>query len=232
MNIISCPRVRCHLFSDSSTSSHLLKKSKSIGTCPINMVYLANIAFVLALIFVKTISFNPSKLTNSLARATSRSVNAIMKMDTNSDEKSGLVRDGASLITGLGITLNPVMAADYAPATPPPQLPQITRQAPKAIQSGAPEKWIYSKFLDEVEKDDVEKVTFSPDGKKAVGVDTDGDRFVVDIPNDPNLLSFLVQHKVEINVAPINANNGISSADSTALQIPESDVDKLVQVYQ
>lgn len=124
-------------------------------------------------------------------------------------------------------------AADYAPATPPPQLsPQIVRQAPKAIQAGVPEKWIYSKFLDEVEKDNVEKVTFSPDGKKAVGVDDDGDRFTVDIPNDPNLLSFLVQHKVEINVAPINANGATGAgADAAPIVVPEGELDRLIQTF-
>ena len=100
-----------------------------------------------------------------------------------------------------------VFAADYAPASTPPTLvPQVAKSSPKALQQGPPTKWIYSKFLDAVEKNNVEKVTFSPDGKKALAVDDDGDRYTIDIPNDPNLLSFLVQHKVEINVAPINAN--------------------------
>lgn len=122
-------------------------------------------------------------------------------------------------------------AADYAPSSAPPQIvPQVARQNPKAVQPGAPEKWIYSKFLDEVEKNDVEKVTFSPDGKKALGVDNDGDRFTVDIPNDPNLLSFLVQHKVEINVAPINANGGVGGADN-AVVVPESQFERLLQTF-
>ena len=59
----------------------------------------------------------------------------------------------------LGSLAAPSLAADYAPATPPPQLiPQVARQSPKAVQAGTPEKWIYSKFLDEVEKNNVEKV--------------------------------------------------------------------------
>jgi len=66
------------------------------------------------------------------------------------------------------------VAADYAPAAAPPVLtPQVAKVAPRAVQPGVPEKWIYSKFLDQVEKDNVEKVTFSPDGKRAVGVDDD-----------------------------------------------------------
>ena len=134
-----------------------------------------------------------------------------------------------------GMNANAVLAAttDYAPASTPPVLAQQSKQAPKAAQPGNPEKWIYSKFLDQVEKDNVEKVTFSPDGKRAVGVDDDGDRFIVDIPNDPNLLSFLVQHKVEINVAPINANGatGPGAGDSAALVLPDSPTDRLLQTF-
>ena len=141
----------------------------------------------------------------------------------------GLARRVAASAAIFGFTAGPALSADYTASSPPPQIsPQVIRTVPKAQQSGSPEKWIYSKFLDQVEKDDVEKVTFAPDGKKAVGVNTDGDRFVVDIPNDPNLLSFLVQHKVEINVAPINANGG--TAEATALAIPSSEMGKLIQV--
>lgn len=85
--------------------------------------------------------------------------------------------------------------------------------------------------MDQVEKDQVEKVTFSPDGKRAVGVNNDGDRFTSDIPNDPNLLSFLVQHKVEINVAPINANGGTGTDASAALVLPESETERLIQTF-
>eukprot|EP01041_Mallomonas_annulata_P002559 gene2559-4995_t len=156
-----------------------------------------------------------------------------MKMTLNDKESDWgrMVRQAIASAAVMGYMAGPSFAADYAPSSPPPQVaPQVVRTAPKAQQSGSPEKWIYSKFLDEVEKDDVEKVTFSPDGKKAVGVDTDGDRFVVDIPNDPNLLSFLVQHKVEINVAPINANGG-STAEAAALAVPATETGKLIQTF-
>ena len=157
----------------------------------------------------------------------------VLQMTSSSDNSfSKILKAGlAAAITAGSFTGNS-FAADYAPSTAPPQIaPQIIREKPKAATQGAPEKWIYSKFLDEVEKDHVEKVTFAPDGKKAVGVNDDGDRFTVDIPNDPNLLSFLVQHKVEINVAPINANGNTGSGDSPALQIPESDFDKILQTF-
>ena len=126
-------------------------------------------------------------------------INGMKKMAANTLMFSALMASTA-----------PSFAADYAPASAPPLVPQIAKSnAPKAAQSGPPTKWIYSKFLDEVGKNGIEKVTFSPDGKKALAIDDDGDRYTIDIPNDPNLLSFLVQHKVEINVAPINANGGL-----------------------
>mmetsp|Transcript_23861 Transcript_23861/g.39844 ORF Transcript_23861/g.39844 Transcript_23861/m.39844 type:complete len:864 (+) Transcript_23861:123-2714(+) len=146
----------------------------------------------------------------------------------NTNAKNALKGVLASAIAAGSLAGN-AWAADYAPATAPAQIaPQVAKQAPKAVQAGAPEKWIYSKFLDEVEKNHVEKVTFSPDGKKAVGTDDEGDRFSVDIPNDPNLLSFLVQHKVEINVAPINANGGAGN-EATPVVVPEGDLDKAIQ---
>ena len=147
----------------------------------------------------------------------------------NKDILSKITKTVATAAVFSSLSSSAVNAADYAPATAPPSLaPQLVTK--QSIRAGTPEKWIYSKFLDEVEKNDVEKVTFSPDGKKAVGVNTDGDRFTVDIPNDPNLLSFLVQHKVEINVAPINANGG-TGADAAAVVVPEGATEKLVQTF-
>jgi cell division protease FtsH len=133
-------------------------------------------------------------------------------------------------IVGAASVATSSWAADYAPAPSPPQLSQ-TVQTPRATQPGAIEKWTYSYFLDSVENNKVEKVTFSPDGKKAIGVDSEGDRFSVDIPNDPNLLSFLVQHKVEINVAPLNNNGGVGAGENGQLNVPSGDVDKVLQTF-
>lgn len=163
------------------------------------------------------------------ARVPLRNKLSMSSVEKNELDFGGVARQALASAAMFGLMANPAFSADYVPSSPPPDLsPQIIRTTPKLQQANAPEKWIYSKFLDEVEKDDVEKVTFSPDGKKAVGVNTDGDRFIVDIPNDPNLLSFLVQHKVEINVAPINANGG--TPEATSLAIPSSELGKLLQV--
>jgi len=113
-----------------------------------------------------------------------------MSLSMASNDKFSFVKDtfkvalvsafaGRSLASG-------ARAADYAPSSASPTLsPQVARQSPKAVQAGVPSKWGYSKFQDEVGMNDAEKVAFSRDGKRAVGVDNDGVRFTGDIPNDP-----------------------------------------------
>lgn len=55
----------------------------------------------------------------------------------------------------------------------------------------------YSDFLRLVDADKIEKVTFSADGSQLLGVDVDGTRLKIEaLPNDPELLSQLTQHKV------------------------------------
>lgn len=55
----------------------------------------------------------------------------------------------------------------------------------------------YSDFLRLVNADKIEKVTFSADGTQLLGVDVDGTRVKIEaLPNDPDLLTQLTQHKV------------------------------------
>ena len=50
----------------------------------------------------------------------------------------------------------------------------------------------------------MEKVTFSADGTKLLGVDTDGTRIAIEaLPNDPDLLTSLTSHKVRIDVCEV-----------------------------
>ena len=59
----------------------------------------------------------------------------------------------------------------------------------------------YSDFLKLVKADRIEKATFSSDGSQLLGVDVDGTRIKIEaLPNDPNLLSELTEHKVRILV--------------------------------
>lgn len=69
--------------------------------------------------------------------------------------------------------------------------------------------WRYSEFIRAVEKDQVEKVTFSADGQRLLAVDTDGNRFKLDaLPNDPDLLKTLTSHKVDVTVLPSQPESG------------------------
>eukprot|EP00188_Purpureofilum_apyrenoidigerum_P004627 Plantae.Rhodophyta-Purpureofilum_apyrenoidigerum.ctg5358.p1 GENE.Plantae.Rhodophyta-Purpureofilum_apyrenoidigerum.ctg5358~~Plantae.Rhodophyta-Purpureofilum_apyrenoidigerum.ctg5358.p1 ORF type:complete len:781 (+),score=159.67 Plantae.Rhodophyta-Purpureofilum_apyrenoidigerum.ctg5358:32-2374(+) len=71
------------------------------------------------------------------------------------------------------------------------------------------QRWRYSKFIDAVESDQVEKVTFSADGERVLAVDVDGNRYRLDaLPNDPNLLKTLTDHKVDVTVLPQQEENG------------------------
>merc|ERR1719261_2062541 len=79
------------------------------------------------------------------------------------------------------------------------------------IQSrgGAPVDVRYSDFLKLVNGDKIEKVTFSADGTQLLGVDTDGTRIKLEaLPNDPDLLTQLTTHKVDVTVLPSNEAAG------------------------
>merc|ERR1712232_325259 len=78
-------------------------------------------------------------------------------------------------------------------------------------RGGAPVDVRYSDFLRLVNGDKIEKVTFSADGTKLLGVDTDGVRVKIEaLPNDPDLLTALTSHKVDVTVLPNNeAVNGL-----------------------
>lgn len=72
-------------------------------------------------------------------------------------------------------------------------------------RGGAPVDVRYSDFVKLVNANRIEKVTFSADGTKLLGVDTDGVRVKIEsLPNDPDLLTILTGHKVDVTVLPNN----------------------------
>jgi len=100
------------------------------------------------------------------------------------------------------------MDMDAAPA----DAPQVGSNLPVITQSrgGAPVDVRYSDFLKLVNADEIEKVTFSADGTKLLGVNTDGARIKIDaLPNDPDLLTALTSHKVDVTVLPAQENSGL-----------------------
>jgi hypothetical protein len=74
------------------------------------------------------------------------------------------------------------------------ELPVVSSNA-----MGQPSQVRYSDFLKLVNGDKIEKVTFSADGSQLLGVDVDGSRLRIDsLPNDPDLLTQLTSHKVNL----------------------------------
>jgi len=76
-------------------------------------------------------------------------------------------------------------------------------------RGGAPVDVRYSDFLRLVNADKIEKVTFSSDGTQLLGVDTEGVRVKIEsLPNDPELLTQLTGHKVDVTVLPAGQEGG------------------------
>lgn len=62
--------------------------------------------------------------------------------------------------------------------------------------------WKYSQFIDQVESNNVERVNISADRTKAFATARDGQRYFINLPNDPQLIDILSSNKVDISVLP------------------------------
>jgi cell division protease FtsH len=62
--------------------------------------------------------------------------------------------------------------------------------------------WKYSQFIDEVQTNKVERVNLSADRSQAIATARDGQRYLVNLPNDPELIDILSENKVDISVLP------------------------------
>jgi cell division protease FtsH len=106
--------------------------------------------------------------------------------------------------------VQPVFADEMAEAP-------IEKQAATKSDAGGVTNWRYSEFIKAVEEDNVEKATFSADGKRVLVVDVDGNRFKLDaLPNDPSLLDTLSKHKVDVTVLPQQNNAAAGGGGSIA----------------
>eukprot|EP00903_Cladosiphon_okamuranus_P017378 g16009.t1 len=145
------------------------------------------------------------------ARTAVRPMPVAPAMAMRSDDTFNPAASLAALLAAATIAFSsPAMAVDV----PPPASPFANAggQAPPAMMQRSVqtvENIRYSDFVNAVEKDEIEKVSFSYDGKKLVAVDTDGVRVKLDsIPNDPELLTILTKHKVDVTVMPNQTNQG------------------------
>jgi cell division protease FtsH len=64
------------------------------------------------------------------------------------------------------------------------------------------EVWKYSQFIQEVEGKRVDKINISSDRSKALVTAQDGNKVLVNLPNDPELINILTKNNVDISVLP------------------------------
>jgi len=99
------------------------------------------------------------------------------------------------------------------PDTPAVSIVSTTTTEYPVIQAnpyGQPTDVRYSDLLKLVNADRIEKVTFSADGSQLLGVDVDGARLKIEtLPNDPDLLTQLTNHKVDVTVLPAQEASGL-----------------------
>jgi cell division protease FtsH len=67
--------------------------------------------------------------------------------------------------------------------------------------------WKYSQFIDEVQTNKVERVQLSADRTQARAVGRDGQIYLINLPNDPELIDILSENKVDISVLPQSDDN-------------------------
>jgi cell division protease FtsH len=113
---------------------------------------------------------------------------------TKSQVRKAMASALASVLLATPLSVQPVFAQDQ---------PAVVEKAETKADAGGVQNWRYSEFMTAVEQDNVEKVTFSADGRRVLAVDTDGNRYKLDaLPNDPTLLDTLTKHKVDVTVLP------------------------------
>ncbi len=64
------------------------------------------------------------------------------------------------------------------------------------------ETWKYSTFIQQVENNQVERVSLSADRSRALVTAEDGSKVIVNLPPDPGLIDILTQNNVDISVMP------------------------------
>ncbi|WP_317618942.1 ATP-dependent zinc metalloprotease FtsH3 [Laspinema olomoucense] len=69
-------------------------------------------------------------------------------------------------------------------------------------QTSNEETWRYSQFIQEVQNNRIDKVVITSDRSRARVTAQDGKKVVVNLPNDPELLNILTDHRVNIEVSP------------------------------
>jgi cell division protease FtsH len=98
--------------------------------------------------------------------------------------------------------------------------PPSSRELPviESNRGGVPTAVRYSDFLKLVNANRIEKVTFSSDGTQLLGVDMKGIRLAIEaLPNDPDLLTELSKHNVDVSVLPDKEASGLGQLSQSLI---------------
>eukprot|EP00181_Compsopogon_caeruleus_P004646 CAMPEP_0184688662 /NCGR_PEP_ID=MMETSP0312-20130426/30222_1 /TAXON_ID=31354 /ORGANISM="Compsopogon coeruleus, Strain SAG 36.94" /LENGTH=762 /DNA_ID=CAMNT_0027145921 /DNA_START=2739 /DNA_END=5027 /DNA_ORIENTATION=- len=110
-----------------------------------------------------------------------------------------------------GLPSEAMAAPDAAPSAVMMAPEESSSTVSRQLSANGIQNWRYSEFYNAVVNNKVEKVTFSADGSRVLAVDIEGNRFKLDaLPNDPELLQTLTEHKVDVTVLPTVEDNGLS----------------------
>jgi cell division protease FtsH len=95
----------------------------------------------------------------------------------------------------------------------PEPLPPHQQRQQTTGRSGGIINLRYSDLLKMVDGDALEKVTFSSDGQQLLGITKDGMRIKLDaLPNDPELLTQLTNHNVDVTVLPVEESGSLAES--------------------
>lgn len=118
----------------------------------------------------------------------------------------------------LDVNVNAAVETPVAAAAPAALERQVETPVIARNPNGGPSDVRYSEFLKLVDSDKIEKVTFSADGTQLLGVDVDGTRLKIQsLPNDPDLLTQLTNHKVDVTVLPQQESSGLGDLAQSLL---------------
>lgn len=85
-------------------------------------------------------------------------------------------------------------------------------------QPQSTDSWRYSPdFIEAVKANEIEKVNISADRTRLIATRNDGQRVLVNLPNDPELLTILTENDVDISVTPLQDDNILARVLSTLL---------------
>jgi len=124
----------------------------------------------------------------------------------------------SQLSMALDVNVDAAVETPVAAAAPAALERQVETPVIARNPNGGPSDVRYSEFLKLVDSDKIEKVTFSADGTQLLGVDVDGTRLKIQsLPNDPDLLTQLTNHKVDVTVLPQQESSGLGDLAQSLL---------------